>query len=141
MIKNFKHKIKKNYEIFSLICLILFTATFTSYFNHKKNIEKETYNNFIQNIYLKKTLNQIINNLEPKYKKIKHKIKKGETFDKILEGYSINREEVIKIKNSLKKKVDLNKLNTQQIVKFSLDKTTNKITEFTYQISNTQKIF
>ena len=141
MIKNFKHKIKKNYEIFSLICLILFTATFTSYFNHKKNIEKETYNNFIQNIYLKKTLNQIINNLEPKYKKVKHKIKKGETFDKILEGYSINREEVIKIKNSLKKKVDLNKLNTQQIVKFSLDKTTNKITEFTYQISNTQKIF
>tara|TARA_B100002019_G_C21230902_1_gene580035 strand:- start:165 stop:1457 length:1293 start_codon:yes stop_codon:yes gene_type:complete len=141
MIKNFKHKIKKNYEIFSLICLILFTVTFTSYFNHKKNIEKETYNNFIQNIYLKKTLNQIINNLEPKYKKVKHKIKKGETFDKILEGYSINREEVIKIKNSLKKKVDLNKLNTQQIVKFSLDKTTNKITEFTYQISNTQKIF
>ncbi|MDA9696740.1 M23 family metallopeptidase [Candidatus Pelagibacter sp.] len=141
MIKNFKHKIKKNYEIFSLICLILFTATFTSYFNHKKNIEKEIYNNFIQNIYLKKTLNQIINNLEPKYKKVKHKIKKGETFDKILEGYSVNKEEVIKIKNSLQKKVDLNKLNTQQIVKFSLDKTTNKITEFTYQISNTQKIF
>ena len=141
MIKNFKHKIKKNYEIFSLICLILFTATFTSYFNHKKNIEKEIYNNFIQNIYLKKTLNQIINNLEPKYKKVKHKIKKGETFDKILEGYSVNKEEVIKIKNSLQKKVDLNKHNTQQIVKFSLDKTTNKITEFTYQISNTQKIF
>ena len=45
------------------------------------------------------------------------------------------------VKESLEKKVNLNKLNTQQIINFSLDKTTNKITEFTYQISNTQKIF
>jgi len=141
MIKNFKNKIKSNFEIFGLVSLILFTALFTSYFNYKKNIKEETYNNFIENIYFKKTLNQIINNLEPKYIKVKHKIKNGETFDKILESYSINKKEVIKIKNSLQKKVDLNRLNTQQIIKFSLDKTTNKITEFTYQISNTQKVF
>ena len=70
----------------------------------KKLIMKKTYNNFIDNIYFKKTLNHIIENLEPKYKKIKHKIKSGETFDKILENYSIEKNEIIKIKNSLKKK-------------------------------------
>ena len=141
MVKNFYNKIKKNFEIFGLVILILITAISTSYFNYKKNLNFKTYNNFIDNVYFKKTLSHIINNLDPKYKKIKHKIKSGETFDKILESYSIDNSEIIKIKNSLKKKVNLNKLNTKQIIQFSLNKTNNKIEEFTYQISNTQKIY
>ena len=99
------------------------------------------YINFIDNIFFKKTLNHIVENLEPKYKKIKHKIKSGETFDKILESYSIEKEEIIKIKSSLNEKINLNKLNTKQIIQFSLDKTNNKIDEFIYQVSNTQKIY
>ena len=141
MIKNLKNKIQKNLEISGLIILILITAISTSYFNYKKNINYKTYHDFIDNIYFKKTLNHIIENLDPKYKKIKHKIKSGETFDKILEDYKIDKKEIIKIKNSLKEKVDLNKLNTKQIIQFSLDKTNNKIYEFIYQISNTQKIY
>ena len=140
MIKILKIKIKKNFEIFGLILLILITGFSTSYFNYKKNNNQITYNNFIDNIYLKKTLKQIIDNLDPKYEKVKHKIKSGETFDKILEDYSVNKSEIIKIKNSLKKKTNLNKLNTKQTIEFSLDKTNNKINEFTFQISNTQKI-
>ncbi len=141
MLKNIKNQLKKNFEIFSLILLILITAISTSYFNYKKNSKYQTYNNFIDNIYLKKTLNHIVENLEPKYKKIKHKIKSGETFDKILESYSIQKKEITKIKKSLQEKINLNKLNTKQVIQFSIDKTNNKITEFTYQISNTQKIY
>ena len=140
MIKKLKSKFKKNFEIFTLILLIFLTVISTNYFNHKKNSKKETYINFIDNIYFKKTLKKIIVNLEPKYKKIKHKISSGETFDKILESYSIEKKEIIKIKSSLKNLVNLNKLDTKQIIEFSLDKTNNKITEFTYQTSNTQKI-
>ena len=88
MFKNIKQKIRKNLEIFFLIFLIIITAVSTSYFNFRKSNNQKTYNNFIDNIYFKKTLNEIINNLEPKYKKIKHKIRSGETFDKILESYS-----------------------------------------------------
>ena len=141
MIKNLKNKIKKNFEIFILVTLIIITAISTSYFNYKKNVINETYNNFIDNIYLKKTLKHIVDNLEPKYEKIKHKIKSGETFDKILENYSIEKGEITKIKKSLKKKVNLNKLNTKQSIQFNLDKTNNKIIEFTFQISNTKKVF
>ena len=141
MLKNLQNKIKKNFEIFGLIILILFTAIFTSYFNYKKNLNDKVYDNFIDNIYFKKTLSHLIDNLEPKYKKVKHKIRAGETFDKILESYSIEKSEIIKIKNSLKKKVNLDKLNTKQIIQFSLDKTNNKIEEFIYQVSNTQKIY
>ena len=104
MLKNLKNKLKKNFEIFSLILLVIITATSTSLFNYKKNLNNNTYNNFVDNIYFKKSLNEIVENLDPKYEKIKHKIKPGETFDKILEKYAIEKNEIIKIKNSLKKK-------------------------------------
>ncbi len=141
MLKILKNKIRKNIQIFGLIFLIALTIVSTSYFNFKKNNNIQAHNNFIDNVYFKKTLNHLVDNLEPKYKKIKHKIKSGETFDKILESYSIEKSEILKIKNSLKDKVNLNKLNTKQIIQFNLDKTSNKISEFVYQTSNTQKIF
>ena len=140
MLKFLKNKINKNLEIFCLVLLILITIISTSLYNLNKNNKNKTYNNFIDNIFFKKTLNHIVENLDPKYKKIKHKIKSGETFDKILEEYSIEKKEINKIKNSLKKKINLNQLNTKQIIQFSLDKTNNKINEFSFQISNTQKI-
>ena len=141
MIKNLKYNLKKNSEIFLLVLLLVITAIATSYFNYKKQINKKIHTEFIDNIYFKNTLNHIVENLDPKYKKVKHRIKPGETFDKILENYLINKKEIKKIKKTLEKKVNLNKLNTSQIIQFSLDKTNNKIEEFTYQISNTQKIF
>ncbi len=141
MLKNLINKLRKNFEVSSLIFLILITVISTSYVNYKKNIDSKAYNNFIDNIYLQKTLNHLVKNLDPKYKKIKHKIKSGETFDKILENYGIEKNEIIKIKNSLKGQIDLNKLNTKQIIQFTIDKTRNKIDSFSYQISNTQKIF
>jgi murein DD-endopeptidase MepM/ murein hydrolase activator NlpD len=141
MLKNFISKIKKNIEILILIFLILITAISTSYFNFKKNENYNAFNNLIDNIYLKKTLSHLIDNLEPKYKKIKHRIKQGETFDKILESYLVEKKEIIKIKNSLQKKININKLNTKQIIQFSVDKTNKKIQEFTFQISSTEKIY
>ena len=141
MLKILLSKTKKNLEIFGLLLLILFTAIITTYFNSTKKENLEIYNNFVDNIYFKKTLTHIVENLEPKYKKIKHKIKSCETFDKILENYLVQKKEILEIKKALKKKVNLNKLNTRQIIEFSLDKTNNQISEFTFQISNKQKIF
>ncbi len=107
----------------------------------KKNLNDKKYNNFINNIYVKKTLNEIINNLEPRYKKYNHKIKSGETFDKILNDYSIEKEEINAIKENISKKININKLNTNQKIQITLDQTNNKIKEFIFQISNTEKIY
>ena len=142
MLNKFKQKIKKKIEIFTLFLVIFITTITTYYFNYfKQDVIGKNQNNFIDNIYLKKTLNHFINNLEPKYQKYDHNIKSGETFDKILKSYSIDIQEIIIIKNSLKKKVNLNKLNTKQSLIFSVDKTNNKITEFIFKISNTEKIY
>ena len=141
MLKKFKSTLLNNLKIFGLILLIIFTIIITILSNHQKKLSKNQHNNIVDNIYFKKTLNEIVNNLEPRYKKYNHKIKSGETFDKILNNYSIDKEEINSIKESLSKKVNINKLNTNQKIQIILDKTNNKIKEFVFQISNTEKIY
>jgi murein DD-endopeptidase MepM/ murein hydrolase activator NlpD len=141
MTKKISKIIKQNNEIILLVLSIIVTVIFISLFNYKKNIDNQNFNNLINNIYLNKTLNNIFNNLEPKYKRINHKIKSGETFDKILELYFVDDSEIFQIKKNLSKNIDLNKLNTKQIIKFTVDQSNNKIKEFTFQISNTEKIY
>ena len=141
MLKKFKSSLLNNLKIFGLILLIIFTIIVATLSNHQKKISKSQNNNIVDNIYFKKTLNEIVNNLEPRYKKYNHKIKSGETFDKILDSYSINKNEINAIKQSLSKKVNINKLNTNQKIHIILDKTNNKIKEFVFQISNTEKIY
>ena len=140
-INKIKIKIKIKIEIFFLVSLVLITVISTNYFNYEKNRIKNNYDNIIDNIYLQKTLNEIVDNLEPKYKKINHKIKAGETFDKILNNYSISEKEIKIIKKNLIKNFNLNRLNTKQSIIFVLDQTNNTIKEFTFQISNTEKVY
>ena len=45
------------------------------------------------------------------------------------------------IRKSLLKKFNLNKLNTKQNIQINLDQSNNKIREFIFQISNTEKIY
>jgi murein DD-endopeptidase MepM/ murein hydrolase activator NlpD len=131
----------KNLRIIGLISLVIFAIIIALYSNYQKDLVSTKYNNFIDNVFLKKTLNEVINNLEPRYKKYNHKIKSGETFDKILKEYSIDKKEIIEIKESLLRKVNINKLNTNQKIQIVLDQTNNKIKEFIFQISNTEKIY
>ncbi len=141
MLKKIKVRIKKNLELFALGLLILITITFTSYYNYnKKNIFKN-YSNLLDNVYFKKSFNQILDNLEPRFKKIEHKVNVGETFDKILEGYSVEESEIAQIKKKLRKKINLDKLNLNQKFQFTIDQTNSQIKEFIFQISNTEKIY
>ena len=141
MQKKFISVLTKNLRIIGLISLIIIAIIISLYSNYQKNLNFKKYNKLVDNIYLKKTLNEIINNLEPRYKKYNHKIKSGETFDKILKEYSINKKEIKYIKESLIKKVNINKLNTNQRIHIIIDQTNNKIKEFIFQISNTEKIY
>ena len=141
MSKKISKIIKHNYEIVTLIFIIIITITFITLFNYKKNIDNQNFNNLVNNIFLKKTLNHIFDSLEPKYKEVNHKIREGETFDKILKLYSIENKEILLIKKSLSKEINLNKLNTKQIIKFTLDQASNEIVEFIFQVSNTEKIY
>ena len=141
LLNKIKSKIKKNTEIFALSLLIILTITFTTYYNYSK---KKIYNNYVNtlnNVYLKKTINHIFNNLEPKFKKIEHNISKGETFDNILESYSVKKEAISEIKKILPKNININKLNTNQKIELTIDQSNNQLKEFILKLSNTEKIY
>ena len=133
--------IKKNTEIVALGFLIIITIISTTYYNSNKKKVYNNYQNIINNIYLKKTVNHLFNNLEPKFKIINHKVVQGETFDSILELYFVKDEEIEQIKKQLISKVNLNKLNTNHKIKFTLDQSNNVVKDFTFQLSNKEKIY
>ena len=141
MLKKIRSRIKKNLEIFALGLLIAITVTFTSYYNYNKEKVLNNYSNLLDNVYFKKSLNQILDNLEPRFKKIEHEINVGETFDKILEEYFVEKSEIAEIKKELGKKINLNKLDINQKIHFTIDQTNSLVKEFVFQISNTEKIY
>ena len=140
MLKYFKFKFKNRNEIFALSLLIIITISFTSYYNFTKKKINNNYKEIINNIYFKKTANHFLNNLEPKFKKIRHQIAIGETFDSILNQYLVNKKQIQKIKNKLSEKIDLNKLNTNQKIYLIIDQSNNSVKEFILQISNKERV-
>ncbi len=133
--------IKKNIEITLLFLLLAITFASTIIYNNKKILIKENYKDVINNIYFQKSVKQIFDNLTPRYKSIEHKISSGETFDKILNNYSISNEEILEIKKNLNSDYNLNNLKTNLDIKFTIDQSNNKkITSFLFPVSRTEKI-
>ena len=133
--------IKKNAEFAFVLILLAITIASTTFYNNKKILINKNYKDVINNIYFKKSLNFIFDNLTPRYKSIDHKISDGETFDKILNDYSVPANEIIKLKKKLKKVYNLNDLKTNFEIKFIIDQSNNKeITSFIFPLSRTKKI-
>jgi len=133
--------IKKNIEITFLFLLLLITISSTNIYNGEKISINENYKNLINNIYFQKSINQIFDNLVPRYKNIDHKISSGETFDKILNNYSIPNEEINQIKKKLNSDYDINNLKPNLEIKITIDQSNNKkITSFLFPVSRTEKI-
>ena len=133
--------LKKNLELIFLICTTLSVIILVQIFNYTKNNKINHFFDVLNNIYFEKTLNIIIDNLDPKYIDIEHKILYGENFNNILEKYDIPNNEINIVKKIISKKSNLNKLKTDQVIKFTIDLgSSNKIIKFIFPISRTKKI-
>ena len=137
----FNSFIKKNLELIFLICTTLSVIILVQIFNYTKNNKINHFFDVLNNIYFEKTLNIIIDNLDPKYIDIEHKILYGENFNNILEKYDIPNNEINIVKKIISKKSNLNKLKTDQVIKFTIDLgSSNKIIKFIFPVSRTKKI-
>jgi len=141
MINQIIKKINKNTELVALTIVILVTVLSTTYYNNNKKKINNNYKNILNNVFFKKTINHLVNNLEPKFKKIDHKISLGETFVGILENYSISQAEIKEIKKKLSKKININKLSKGQKIELTLNQSTNLVKEFIFKVSNKEKIY
>ncbi len=140
MFNKFKFKIKNKYEILALTFLIFVTVSFTTYYNFSQKKIQNNFSETINNIYFKKTVSHFLNKLEPKFKKIRHQIIEGETFDSILNQYLIDKNEIRNLKGKLSEQINLNNLNTNQKIYLTIDQSNNKVKSFILQISNKEKI-
>ena len=141
MLNKLKKKLTNNTEIIALGLLLITTILSTTYYNFNKQKIYNNYKNIINNVYFKKTINHFFENLEPKFKTVVHVIKEGETFDKILKSYYIKEDEILSVKKKLSKRVNLNKLTTNQKIQFTINQSDNQLKEFIFQISNSEKIY
>tara|TARA_Y100001980_G_C14534480_1_gene310865 strand:- start:291 stop:1583 length:1293 start_codon:yes stop_codon:yes gene_type:complete len=141
MLNKLKKKLTNNTEIIALGLLLITTILSTTYYNFNKQKIYNNYKNMINNIYFKKTVNHFFENLEPKFKTVIHIIQEGETFDKILKNYYIKEDEILSVKNKLSKRVNLNKLTTNQKIQFTINQSDNQLKEFIFQISSSEKIY
>jgi len=133
--------IKKNLEIVFLFFLMIVTIISTTFYNNTRTQINNNYKNVINNIYFQKSIEHIFNNLTPRYKNINHKISNGETFDKILNSYSITSDEISQIKKELDLDYNLNNLKTSLDIKITIDEANNKkITSFIFPVSRAKKI-
>jgi len=140
-LKKIPQSILKNFEISFVFFLIVCTVISTTLYNNSRKQINENYKSVINNIYFQKTINHFFDNLTPRYKSINHKIAKGETFNKILDGYSIADTEITKIKRELNSDYNLNNLKANFDINFTIDEANNKkIIFFMFPVSRTEKV-
>ena len=132
---------KKNLSTIFLISLSLLTIVVLISFNNLKQLENERYQNLLDNVYLEKTIKNILNNLEPKYLDVEHKISKGDTLDKILQRYEISQNEINELKKVLKRKNNIDNLELNQLIKFTIEKSEKiQIVNFEFPVNRKKKI-
>ena len=134
------NKIKSNIEIVIFSILVIFTAIFILINHNNSKIKNEELFSLINNIYLKKTLNFYFDHLKPKLLKINHTISNGDTLDKIFFQYSANEKEIKLIKSELKKHVNFENIRVNEVLEITIDQTDNRIINFSYPISKSEKI-
>jgi len=132
--------IKNNIYLITLVLLIFISIFSTNYFLlYKKNQETKLIDS-LDNIFLNKTFNEIIENLKPRFDYKNFRIKQGDTFEKLLKELNITENEKDIVINNLSKFKLINKLFKGQNISFKLDNNNSaKIIEISIEQSKTKK--
>ena len=113
--------VKRYLHFIALVVLIFAGILSTNYYlNYKKSQINFLIDTF-DNIYLKKTLSSISNNVNPRYENREVIVQSGDSFDKILNSLDLSKVEIDKILNLLKKHNSLKKIKKNQKILFKID--------------------
>ena len=135
--------LKNHIQIIGLFLLIIITILTTNLYSlHKKN-QINSLKKTLDNIYLKKSIGAIVQNLKPRYQIINLKVESGETLEKILNKIDVTDNEINKLLEKTSKFKFINKLYKDQKISFKIDrKDPVKILEFSIKTSKKKtKIF
>ena len=140
ILKNFHLKIQKNYEVFFVILLIIISTIITQLYNESKKIYEKRYINLINNLYFQKTVNHIIEEIQPKFEFIEHRVSQNESLNSIFTENNVSKSEIGLLKKNIKNKSSFKNLKVGQIINFTIDRSNNSITNLVFPLSETKKI-
>ncbi len=131
----------KKHGLYIFLGLLVFTSIIstTLYNNSKKKIIKE-YENLIENIYFKQTVNNLFASTKPRFLGVEHVVKSGESLNSILSSYEIEKNQIKEIIDKLSKKLSTKILDIGLKINFIIDREDNKIIELIYPTSRVKKI-
>tara|TARA_Y100001980_G_C14538000_1_gene315084 strand:+ start:84 stop:866 length:783 start_codon:yes stop_codon:yes gene_type:complete len=132
---------KGNRTIFTITFLMFVMVIAMNYHNYKKSLNETNIKNLINNVYFKKSLGNLFNQFNPKYERVYHNVLKGQSLSNIFDKYSLNKNELELVKKSLVKKYKITSLKINDLLEFTIDRSNQKITEFSYPVSKTKKIY
>ena len=140
--KFYKISTYKDYSIFFWVILVaVLGIIFATVYNNSKNEKSKYINDALENIYLKKTIQEITSNLIPRYKIINYVSKSGDTYEDIIEILLISKKEKKKLLQTILKEKSLNILKINQKFTFKLDNLTDeKIIEFKIETDKKNEI-
>ena len=135
-------KLFNKYNLYLITILLLVSSIFiTKYFTSFKNNQIFSLQKLIENTYLNKTSNSIIQNLNPRYETIKFKVQPGDSFEKLINQLKIGDNEKNKVLKKVFKKKFVNKLQSNKEIVFKIDnKKPKKVLEFSIEISKTKSV-
>tara|TARA_A100001037_G_C15143715_1_gene635157 strand:- start:2617 stop:3915 length:1299 start_codon:yes stop_codon:yes gene_type:complete len=139
-LKNYSYK---DYSIFFWLILITILGVVTSsIYNKNKEEQAKQIEGNLENIYLKKTIQEITNNLEPRFTKVNYLSKAGDTYQSIIDNLIIDKKEKKLLLNTILKEKSLKILRINQMFTFKFDNLSKqKILEFKIQTDNKNEIY
>jgi len=134
--------IQNHIHIIGLVLLVLIAFLSTTYYTSYKKSQIEALKKTLNNIYLKKTIISLSENLNPRYENINIEVNDTDSFEKILKNLNVPESEVRIVLKNIDNFKSLNKLYKNQKISFKIDrKKPIKIMEFSIEKSKTKKIF
>ncbi len=132
----------KEYSIFIWIILISFSGILVSnIYSTNKEQQSKIITSSLENIYLKKTISELTNSLEPRFTYFEYLSKPGDNYQIIIDKLKINKKEKDKILNNIKSQKSLKILRINQKFTFKLDNMlSNKVIEFKIETDKKNEI-
>ncbi len=132
----------KEYSIFIwLLFISIFGIITYSIYTSNKYEQNKKISSSLQNIYLKKTISEITNNLDPRFTYVSYTSKSGDNFQGIIDKLNVSKKEKKEILSIIKNEKILKVLKVNQKFLFKLDNLSlEKVIEFKIETDRKNEI-
>ena len=142
MLTKLKKKIRSLTHLIWLILLLIVTICVTYFYESNKKSQYDYLKKTLNNVFFLKTLTKITSELEDRFTVLNYKVKEGDTYESIINGINISKNEKKLFLQTIKKNKTIKILRPSQQIYFKIDKKNErKILEFTVELSKKKEIY